>query len=278
MDNNSSDGSPEMIRNEFPQLTLICTGSNLGFAKANNIGIKKSFGRYLCLINSDIQVLNNSIDLMVNYMDQHPEIGVLGPKVLNSDLTLQPNFGGFPTLWTSFCRALALDRIFPHSKVFGGERMTFFSGDNVCSVDTLDGLFLLVRKEALDAVGLLDEDFFMYFEDVDWCKRFHKVNWGIVYYPEAMVIHYGGASSSNDPIKFYLQKLRAGLLYWRKYNNRISQLIYLLIVLLHHSIRVSGWIFGYVIRPSEKDIIRHKINRSMACIYWLLNISRSKLN
>src|SRR5271157_5076339 len=109
VDNASTDGAPDLVKEKYPQVRLIRNTENLGFAKANNIGIKESMGEYVCLINSDAVVLENCLDLMCNYMNEHPEIGVLGPKVLNSDGSLQPSCREFPTFWKNLCRAFALD-------------------------------------------------------------------------------------------------------------------------------------------------------------------------
>ena len=129
VDNDSSDGSVEMVTKEFPQVKLICNKKNLGFAKANNIGIKVSQGNYICLVNSDVVVLNNCIETMFSYIDSHPTIGISGPKVLNPDKTLQRSFKRFPTIWNALCRASALDTLFPKSKSFASAQMTYFSGD-----------------------------------------------------------------------------------------------------------------------------------------------------
>ncbi len=276
VDNASTDGSPEMVRKEFPEIKVICTGANLGFAKANNIGIRESSGRYLCLVNSDVEVLRGCIGSMISYMEQHPEIGLLGPKVLNPDLTLQSSVRGFPTLWNSFCRALALDKVFPKSRLFGGYLLGYYSGNRICDVDALSGAFMLVKREAVDAVGLIDEDFFMYSEDIDWCMRFHKAGWKVVYFTEAKVIHYGGGSSSNDPIKFYIEQQRSRLRYCRKHHNKFCQKSLLFIILFHHILRVIGWLIIFLFKPSNKQAINYKIKRSLACIRWLINASASK--
>lgn len=271
VDNASTDGSPEMVKEYFPDVKLICNDANYGFAKANNIGIKQSSGRYLCFINSDIIVLKGSIDRMVVYIRQHPEVGMLGPKTLNPDRTLQPSCMGFPTLWNIFCRALALDSLFPESKLFGGRLMAFWPHDTIRTAEVLNGCFWMVRRDALDQVGLLDEYFFFYGEDIDWCKRFREVGWKVVFFPDAEAIHYGGGSSSNAPIRFYLEMQRADLQYWKKHHSKPSAIAYVLITLLHQTVRVLGQIIIYIIKPSKRIQAKYKIRRSLACIRWLLH-------
>jgi len=278
VDNASTDGSPEMVKERFPHVKLICNDANLGFAKANNIGIKQSKGKYICLINSDVVVLRGCIDRMLDYMNQHLEIGMLGPKILNPDRTLQPSCMGFPTIWNVFCRALALDTLFPRSRLFGGRLMTFWPHNNVCRVEVLNGCFWMVRREALNKVGLLDENFFMYGEDIDWCKRFHDAGWMVVFFPDAQVIHYGGGSSSNAPVRFYLEMQRADLQYWKKHHSRPAWIGYLLITLLYQIVRISGQTVIYILKPSKRRQANLKIKRSVACIQWFLRMNDSKLS
>src|SRR5271170_7602 len=214
VDNASFDGSPEMVTAEFPHVKLIQTGANLGFAKANNVGIRISGGRYVSLINSDAKVLGNCLDVLADYLDQHPDVGNVGPKVLNGDMTLQGTCRRFPTLWNNFCEAVGLSKIFKNSNVFTDEHMNDFAHDRELDVDVLVGCFWMVRKEAFGEVGLLDEDFFIYAEDVDWCKRCWEGGWKVSFFPGAEAVHYRGGSSSNDPGRFSAEQYRAVLQYW----------------------------------------------------------------
>ena len=154
IDNASSDGSPEMVQQKYPSVTLICSETNLGFAKANNVGIKQCTGKYIFLINSDVTLIKHCINQMIVYMRQNPTIGVLGPKILNKNGKHQRSCMEYPTLWNIFCRTFALDVCFPQSRIFGGFLMTYWSHDNVRRVDTLNGCFWMVRRDALNQVGL----------------------------------------------------------------------------------------------------------------------------
>jgi hypothetical protein len=211
VDNASSDGSPELVIEQFPHVKLIRNGPNLGFAKANNIAIKQSGYKYVFFINSDVTVQEGCIDRMIAYMAAHPEIGILGPKIIDQFGRTQRSCMEFSTLWNTFCNALALYRLFPESKLFAGQMMTYWPHSMICHVEVINGCFWMVRREALDQVGLLDESHFIYGEDIDWCKRFHKAGWKVVFFPAAQAIHYGGASSSSAPIKFYIEKQKANL-------------------------------------------------------------------
>lgn len=266
VDNGSSDGSPELVKEMYPKVYLIINKENLGFAKANNIGIKHSKGQYVFLINSDVYVQNGCISKMVDYMDSHHKVGVLGPRVIYPSGEKQITFMQFPTLWNTFCDALALYRFFPKVRIFSGQRMRYLSTSNIHKVEIIIGCFMMIRKDAINDVGLLDENFFIYGEDVDWCRRFGDAGWELVYYPDAIAIHYGGASSSNAPIEFYLQMQKANLQLWKKYRNCFGVKVYIIISLIQHLLRVAGNIVIYLLRSSGKDQVLLKVKRSAKSI------------
>ena len=255
VDNASSDGSPEHVEEHFPNVTLIRNQTNLGFAKASNIGMYQSSGRYICLVNSDVVVQEDCLDTLRNYMDENPRIGIIGPKILNSDGTLQPTCRQFPTLWNSFCRATGLDTIFPRSKLFSQQFMTFWTHDRTLQVDYLSGCLVMVRREALNEVGLLDEEFFFYAEDKDWCKRFWDNGWEVVYLPHVEAVHRLYGSSDKRPVKFYIQEVRANLQYWLKHHGRLSQSCFFLLMLLHQLLRITNGIVSYTLRGASRGRI-----------------------
>ncbi len=262
VDNASTDDSVEAVREEFSHVKLVANTTNLGFAKANNIGIRQSAGKYVCLINSDVKVLQGCLAAMLAYLDQHPNVGLLGPKVFNPDFTLQRSCWKFPTLGNSLGRALGLDTIFPH--------LTFFPHDTTGAVEVLSGCFLMARREALDQVGLLDENFFMYAEDVDWCKRFRDAGWQAAYLPTATIIHFGGGSSSQAPVKFYIEQQRANLQYWKKHHQRPALAGFFFISLFYQVMRTLRAIVLFGLKPSHRQETKMKLKRSLACAGWLL--------
>jgi GT2 family glycosyltransferase len=270
VDNASRDGSPEAVQRYFPDIQLIRNDENLGFAKANNIGIKQSTGRYVCLVNSDVMVHEDCIDRMCEYMDHHPSTGMIGPKMLNPDLTLQASARRFPSLWNSFCEAFFLHRIFPRSGLFNNDDMAYWPYDSVCRVDVLVGCFWMVRKEAIDQVGLLDEDFFMYAEDLDWCRRFIRGSWDVIYFPHSQAIHYGGGSSESSPTRFFVERQRANLKYWKKQHSLPTRVVFILIILAHQLVRIILGTIYLVIRLPKRRKILPKIQRNLACTRWLL--------
>jgi hypothetical protein len=273
VDNASQDGSPELVRTQFPECRLVETGANLGFAQGNNIGIGLASGKYLFLVNSDVKILPSCVETMVQLMDAHPEIGLAGPQMLGADgVTVRRGTMRFPTLWNSFCRALALDAIFPHSPTFAGYLMGDFDHRSTRDVEILNGWFWVTRRDALDKVGGLDERFFMYGEDMDWSYRFHQAGWRNVFCAEAAAIHYGGASSAVAPARFYVEKQRANLQYWHKHHGQFAAFAYLCTVLLHEILRMVGYTAAYLFRSSTRKIAAAKIRRSLICVACLTKL------
>lgn len=217
-DNGSKDGSCEMIKSCFSQIKLIENHDNLGFAKANNIAIKESRGRYILLLNSDTVVTEDCLYKCVSYMDEHNEIGTLGCKIVLPDGTLDHACKrGYPTPEASLYYMLKLYKIFPNSRKFGAYNLCYLPEDDVNEVDSLVGAFMMVRREAIEKVGLLDEDFFMYGEDIDWCFRIKESNYKVVYYPKAEIIHYKGGSSKKKRLKTIYEFHRAMYLFYNKH-------------------------------------------------------------
>ncbi len=272
VDNASSDGSPEIVQRQFPRVTLIKNDTNLGFARANNIGISRSSGRYLCLLNSDVVVLKGAVDKLILFMEDQPAVGMVGPQIIGVDGKVQRSCMGLPTFFNVFARAVALDSIFPESKLFGSYLMTFWNHESLLRVDVINGCFWLIRRNASENIGLLDERFFMYGEDIDWCQRFRNSHWKVVFYPEARVIHYGGASSANAPIRFAIEMRRANLLYWKKYHDFFSLVVYYSITLLHDLIRIFGYSAYAIIIAHKRKIAFFKIRRSVHCLLFLIQI------
>lgn len=272
VDNGSTDGSAELVAELFPYVHLIRSPENLGFARANNLGAAVSRGRYLCFVNSDVEVLRDCITRLVTYCEGEREVGMVGPRVRGGDGRLQRTCRGFPTVWNMLCRTLALDTLFPWVKAFTGYSLRHWAQDERRSVEVLSGCFWLVRREALAHVGLLDESFFMYGEDLDWCRRFRKAGWQVVFLPEAEAIHYGGASSANAPVRFYVEKQRADLRYWAKHHSPAARAAFFLISCLHMVTRAAGYaLVGVCRRRDAGDHPDHqKIRRSLACLKWLL--------
>ena len=263
VDNASSDGTPDLVRDTFPEVRLVSNMQNFGFAKGNNIGIAASRGKYLFLVNSDVNVPGGCFDKIVEYMDLNPKVGLLGPQMLGPAGEIRRSTMRTPTLWNLFCRAVALDAIFQRSRWTGGFLMEDFAHDHTMDVEVLNGWFWVVRGSALEEVGLLDEQFFMYGEDLDWCYRFRKANWRLVFFAGAKAIHYGGASSAAAPLRFYREMQKANLQYWKKHHGRFSSILYVGITVLHELIRVVGHSVLGLLEPGVHHDSAEKVRRSM---------------
>jgi len=236
VDNASTDGSQEAIKKKFKDIIIIENKENLGFSKANNIGIKISRGKYIAFVNSDVVLINNVLDLIINFLDKNENVGIIAPKIFNEDLSLQPNCREFPTLWMHFCQAFFLHRILPKLKIIKHSFLTNFDYNKIHFVQVVSGAFFITRKVIIDKCGGLDEEFYFYGEDVEFCKRIYDDGWDIIFYPEAQIIHYGGASSSKDPVKYWIKLFNAYFLYFKKQKKSIFLLF--IIKIFHVLIRL----------------------------------------
>jgi N-acetylglucosaminyl-diphospho-decaprenol L-rhamnosyltransferase len=213
VDHGSTDGTVELVRERFPDVRLI-EQENKGMGGGNNAGMRAAGGRYFFLLNSDAWVVDDALDRLVAFADEHPEAAVVGPKLLNTDGTLQRSARGEPTLWRLATEYLFIRKLAPRSKRLNPLYRGDFGHDRVEEVDWLFGPALLVRKEAADAVGLFDEDFFMFSEEVDWMTRFRRAGWTVVFFPDAEVVHVGGASHGG---RMYVENLRGHLRWFAKH-------------------------------------------------------------
>ncbi|MGA2516627.1 MAG: glycosyltransferase family 2 protein [Thermodesulfobacteriota bacterium] len=199
VDNNSKDGSAELVEKEFQQTKLIKNKENLGFAKANNQVIRKINTEYVLLLNPDTIVSDHVFDSTIDFLRNTPEAGMVTCKLVKGDGKLDPACRrSFPSAFDGFSRAVGLSKIFPNSQLFARYNLTFLHENQINKVDAINGAFMMVRKRAIDDVGLLDEDYFMYIEDLDWCFRFKQKGWKIYYVPTTNVIHLKGQSGRKN--------------------------------------------------------------------------------
>ncbi|WP_160044160.1 glycosyltransferase family 2 protein [Paenibacillus sp. USDA918EY] len=233
IDNHSSDGSVASIREEFPNVTLIANTENTGFAKANNQGMAAAKGRYVLLLNSDTVVQKETLQTMLAFMDEHPKVGASGCKVILPDGSLDKACKrGFPTPSASFYYAFGFSKLFPDKPKFNQYQLGHLDPDQEYPVDCLVGAFMLVRRETIEQIGGLDETFFMYGEDIDWCYRIKQAGWDIHYYPKTQIVHYKGGSARRRPVRIIYEFHRAMIVFHRKhyrkrYNILTNALIYL---------------------------------------------------
>lgn len=199
VDNDSTDGSVEYLRPKFPEVHFIASQENLGFARANNLALKQAGGRYLLILNPDTLLGRDSLRAMIGYLDSHLDVGALGPKILTRYGQFdRASKRGLPTPWVSFCRLSGLGRFFPQSQIFGRYDLLYLDPERDADVDSLCGAAMMVRREAYNAVGGLDEAFFMYGEDIDWSYRFALAGWKVRYAPVTSIVHFRGESTRRS--------------------------------------------------------------------------------
>jgi len=262
VDNASTDGSVEMLRSEFPQIELICNDRNLGFTRGNNQGVSVSDSRYVLLLNPDTEVLDDALGEMVEYMDEHPGVGALGPQLIWPDGRVQSSRRRFPGFDTAFLESTFLQQSFPQSSILRRYYVLDRPGDETQEVDWLVGACLLMRRKTLDEVGLLDERFFMYSEEMDWCYRAKEQGWKVVYLPAARVIHHEGKSSEQVLPVRHIQFQRSKVLFFKKHRGGLlaeALRVYLLLTYLWQTIVESlKWLVGH----------KRPVRQQRAAAYW----------
>jgi GT2 family glycosyltransferase len=273
VDNASTDGSVEMIESKFPWVKLIKSSENLGFSRGNNVAIRQCQGRYVALVNPDVIVFPGCLDALADFLDKNPNAGNVGPRVLNPDMSMQSTCRRFPTLWNNFCSATGLSARFKNSKFFAGEHMFYFPHDRTLTVDVLVGCFSMIRREALDTVGLLDEGLFMYGDDVDWCRRARNAGWQMVFHPGGQAIHDRGKTTAPYPVRFAVAQQRSVLHYWTKHHSSLGVLGIRSIMLFHHLLRYTFAVLSGLSNSAKgaQSDVRKQV--SGACLRELLSDS-----
>jgi len=235
VDNASGDESLSILSNEFSYVNVLVNEDNVGFSKACNQVIPKAKGEYVLLLNPDTVVIDNAVSKLAAFLDNNPECGAVGPKILNEDGTLQLACRrAFPSPAAAFFRLTYLSILFPGHPLFAKYNMTYIDPEKAASVDALSGSCMMVRKNVIDKIGLLDEDIFMFGEDIDWCWRIKQAGWQVFYNPQAVIYHSHGAASRLRPIGTTFD-LHAGMeVFYRKHLAQdywpiFNQLVYITI-------------------------------------------------
>ena len=270
VDNASTDGSPEMVAEHFPEVTLIQSEENLGFARANNMGIKRATGSMFALVNSDVIIHPGCLETLAAYLDQHNDVGLVGPRVIGGDGNLQRTCRKVPTIWNTVCRILALDRIFPEWQMLSGFEVPHRKLYKCMEAEVLSGCICVARKKAVDEVGGMDEQFFFYAEDIDWCKRLRNAGWKLMFVPEASATHFGGGSTSNAPLRYSIEILRATMKYWRKHHGIVGQIVCYFLILAHHGLRLLTRSIKQSLGIGRSIESKHKLKEDVVCLRWLL--------
>ena len=259
VDNASSDDSVEMVRREFSQVRLLISSTNLGFVGANNWAMEEALADYWLLLNSDTRVEIGSLSVLVDFLDQHPEAAVVGPKLIRNDGSIQPSYGVTPSFLSEFANKLLLHKVFPAIK-FGNRRSTHF-----CEVGWVTGACLMVRKCAGIKVGLLDSTLFMFYEDLEWCIRIVKNGGRIFYCPTSLVVHVGGQSTRKNFTEMLILSHKSLIYFYEKHFNRVQFFLLGLMVPVEMTIRSVIWSLKYCFQPARRDEAGQRLRA-----YWYI--------
>ena len=258
VDNASADGSVDMVREAFPGVGLIANEENIGFTRGNNQGIAQCRGRVVMLLNPDTEVLGSALEVMIGYLDAHPDVGVAGPRMFTPDGSTQPSRRRFPTYGTAFVESTCLQQWFPRHPLLARYYMWDRFDDQEQDVDWLEGACLLARAEAVRQVGGLDERFFMYSEEMDWCLRIKREGWRIVYLPAARVVHHEARSSGQTPAAQQIHFHSSKVAYAAKHFGRLQAEILRLFILAMYVYQMleegAKWLVGH-----KRDLRQQRI-------------------
>lgn len=289
-DNASTDGSAEMVRGEFPQVELIANQVNVGFTHGNNQALRRlgfagpdaqpsrpdaAPGRrseappYVLLLNPDTEITPGALSACVEFMDTHPDVGVVGPQLLFPSGQVQSSRRRFPTLATAFLESTVLEQWWPENPVARRYHVSDRAPDVIQDVDWVVGAAMFVRSAALAATGLLDEDFFMYSEELDWCRRIKMNGWRVVYLPPARIVHHEGKSSEQVAPARHIHFQRSKVRYFRKYHGRLAAGLLRAFLLATYAyqltLEAAKWVLGH----------RRPLRRERVAAYW--QVLRSRL-
>jgi N-acetylglucosaminyl-diphospho-decaprenol L-rhamnosyltransferase len=221
VDNASADESAKAVRERFPQADLIANNSNMGYAHGNNQAMLAARGTYILLLNPDVIVPPNGLYRAVEFMNEHPDAGALGVRQVHPDGRLQRSIRGFPSPTSVLWELLGITRLFPNSRLFGAYRMTWFGYDVMAEVDQPMGTFLLLSARAVTEVGMLDEAFPIFFNEVDWCLRCKRAGYKIFFLPDIQIVHYGGASTTQVGSAMAWESRRGLLKFYAKHYSSV---------------------------------------------------------
>lgn len=262
VDSASQDHTVPMIQREFPQVRLVACEQNVGFAKGNNIGLELARGDYLFLLNPDTLVHAGALSSLVNYLVQNPHVGMVAPQLRNEDGTVQSSRRRFPTLATGFWESTWLQPYAPE-QVLRHFYMADVADEDTAVVDWVQGAAMMIRREVYAQVGGMDEAYFMYSEELDWCRRIKlEGGWPIVYLPEAQITHYQGKSSEQASTQRHINFNRAKLRYYRKYHGRVAATTLRLFLLLNYTTQL--------LLEATKGLLGHRrpLRQQRVHAYW----------
>lgn len=266
VDNASSDGSAEAVESSFPEAKVIRNERNLGFAGGVNVGLRAARERYVLLLNSDTLVRDDAIARLVDYAEAHPRAGILGPRVLNEDGSPQESRFRFPSLLNLVLSATYLYQLFPNSSWLNRERMSGADRDRPARVDAVSGCCFLLRRELVDRIGVLDEDYFMYAEETDFCWRAQRAGYEVHYAPVGEIVHLGGGSSRLARRRNFLEFRRSILRFFAKHRGPWQTQVARALLIGFLALRLPYWALAALARRAEA---REQLGNYLAGVRFL---------
>lgn len=261
IDSASSDTSATMVRQEFPLVQLAVQKENIGFTRANNIGLKMATGRYLFLLNPDTEIVGRALERLIAYLDAHENVGIVGPHTLNTDGTTQSTRRRFPTLTVGFLESTWLQPFAPR-RLLDHYYAADIEDQATAAVDWVQGSALLARRAVYEQIGGLDEGYMMYSEELDWCKRAKLAGWQVVYFGQATIIHHGGRSSDQVTVFKHVQFQASKLRYFHKYHGWLPAQLLRGFLLIGY-----GW---QIVIEGAKSLVGHRreLRHERIRTYW----------
>lgn len=261
VDSASADNSVPMLRDHYPDVTLLAQSENVGFTRGCNIGMAQAHGRYLFLLNPDTEIIGSALDRLVHFMDAYPDAGIAGAHTLNTDGTYQSTRRRFPTLATAIFESTWLQGVAPRA-ILDRYYVNDAPHNVTLEVDWVQGSALIARREVFEQIGGLDEGFIMYSEELDWCKRAKSAGWRVMFVSDAVIIHHGGKSSEQVAPRRHILFQQSKLRYFRKHHGRFAAQSLRLFLLASYG--------GQILEESAKSLLGHKraLRQERIRAYW----------
>jgi len=265
VDNSSRDGSVEAVREKYPRVTIVVNSSNLGFSRANNQAITSTSGNYCLLLNSDAELTEQALERMIEFMQDNPSVGVAGAKLLNKDGSMQNSFDNIPTLTTELLNKSLLRAVFPRKYPSKKSPITA-----PLEVESVIGACMLIRRKALEEVGLLDEDYFFFLEETDLCYRMRKAGWKVLYLPQAHAYHLQGESKAIDPGRAWIEYYRSLYTFFKKNRGFLSYIVLRILRVIKLSINLILTTLGMLFTLGQNQRLRRKFSVYNKLFTWHL--------
>jgi N-acetylglucosaminyl-diphospho-decaprenol L-rhamnosyltransferase len=272
VDSGSTDGSVAMLRERYPQVTVLAQPENVAFTRGNNIGLRAARGHYLLLLNPDTEVIDDALPQILTYLKTNPDVGIVGPHTLNSDGTTQSTRRRFPTMMTAFFESTWLQRFAPKSLLDAYYYRDKPDVDSTYDVDWVQGSAMMLRRAVYEQIGGMDEGYVMYSEELDWCKRAKDAGWRVVFVGAARIVHHGGKSTEQVVARSHILFQQSKLRYFRKYHGALASTVLRAFLLLNYI-----WQLGL---EAAKSLLGHKrvMRQERIRVYWQVLRSGLRVN